>query len=34
VSSELLAVQNSLTASYEATSMLSKLTLTNYLSPG
>jgi hypothetical protein len=34
VSSELLAVQNSLQASYEATSMLSKLTLTNYLSPG
>jgi flagellar hook-associated protein 3 FlgL len=34
VSSELLAVQNSLQASYEATSMLSKLTLTNYLSAG
>jgi flagellar hook-associated protein 3 FlgL len=34
VSSELLAVQNSLSASYEATSMLSKLSLVNYLPVG
>jgi hypothetical protein len=34
VSSELLAVQNSLQASYEATSMLSKLSLVNYLPAG
>ena len=34
VSSELLAVQNSLQASYEATSMLSKLSLVNYLAAG
>jgi hypothetical protein len=34
VSSQLLAVQNSLQASYEATSMLSKLSLVNYLAGG
>jgi flagellar hook-associated protein 3 FlgL len=34
VSSQLLAVQNSLQASYEATSMLSKLSLVNYLPVG
>lgn len=34
VSSELLSVQNSLQASYEATSMLSKLSLVNYLPAG
>lgn len=34
VASELLAVQNSLQASYQATSMLAQLSLTKYLSPG
>ena len=34
VASELLAVQNSLQASYQATSMLAPLSLTKYLSPG
>ena len=34
VSSELLSVQNSLQASYQATSMLSKLSLVNYLPIG
>jgi flagellar hook-associated protein 3 FlgL len=34
VASELLALQNSLQASYQATSMLAQLSLTKYLSPG
>jgi hypothetical protein len=34
VASELLAVQNSLQASYQATSMLAQLSLTKYLPPG
>src|SRR6201996_452654 len=34
VSSEILQLQNSLQASYEVTSMMSKLSLTNYLSAG
>jgi len=34
VASQLLALQNSLSASYEATSMLSGLTLTKYLPAG
>ena len=34
VSAQILQLQNSLQASYEATSMMSKLTLTNYLSAG
>ena len=32
VTAKLLALQNQLQASYQVTSMLSKLTLTNYLS--
>jgi flagellar hook-associated protein 3 FlgL len=34
VSAQILQLQNSLQASYEATSIMAKLTLTNYLSAG
>ena len=34
VASQILALQNSLSASYQTTSILSKLTLTNFLPPG
>jgi len=34
VASEILALQNTLSASYQTTSILSKLTLTNFLPPG
>jgi flagellar hook-associated protein 3 FlgL len=34
VASQILALQTSLSASYQTTSILSKLTLTNFLAPG
>jgi oligoendopeptidase F len=34
VASQILALQNALSASYQTTSILSRLTLTNFLTPG